>query len=316
MNRWAIFFRPLRGLGSFFPLDPGAGAPGFMLTSASRTTIRLDMQTQSNWQLKFWRLPHLADLELLHALHVTHEYPAHMHEEYSIAVVLRGIEDTICDGASHKARRGDLLFVNADQVHANKSLDSEYRLFKVWPDALARLTTETNEGRRHVPHFANLVVNDAFLFRALLDLHVNLERNGSALEQESQFVWTMALVLERHSGNHFGSGTASKKKGEDVKIRMIRDYLRDHYADNVSLSQLTSLTNLSPFYLLRVFHSRAGFPPHEYQTQVRIGHARRLIREGTSLSQAAIETGFFDQSHLSRNFKRIVGVTPRQYFRG
>jgi AraC-like DNA-binding protein len=80
------------------------------------------------------------------------------------------------------------------------------------------------------------------------------------------------------------------------------------------LTQLTSLTNLSPFYLLRVFHNRAGFPPHEYQTQVRIAHARKLIRNGTSLSQAALETGFFDQSHLSRNFKRIVGVTPRQYF--
>jgi AraC-like DNA-binding protein len=273
------------------------------------------MQTQSNWQLKFWRLPHLADVELLHASHVTHEYPAHMHEEYSIAVVLRGVEDTICNGSSHKARRGDLLFVNAEHVHANKSLDSEYRLFKVWPDELARIAAESNLDR-HAPHFPNLVANDPRLFRALLDLHVNLERSGSALEQESQFVWTMALVLERHSDNHFSSGTASKKKREDVKIRMVRDYLRDHYADNVSLSQLTSLTNLSPFYLLRVFHSRAGFPPHEYQTQVRIAHARRLIREGTPLSQAAIETGFFDQSHLSRNFKRIVGVTPRQYFRG
>jgi AraC-like DNA-binding protein len=73
---------------------------------------------------------------------------------------------------------------------------------------------------------------------------------------------------------------------------------------------------LSPFHLLRVFRNRAGFPPHEYQTQVRIAHARRLIRAGVPLSQTAVETGFFDQSHLSRNFKRIVGVTPRQYFRG
>ncbi|HKP39243.1 MAG TPA: AraC family transcriptional regulator [Pyrinomonadaceae bacterium] len=264
------------------------------------------MQTSQNWQLKFWRLPHLDDVELLHAAHVTHDYPAHMHEEYSIALVLEGTEETICNGKSHKARRGDLLFVNAEQVHASRSADSEYRAFKIWPDALARIT-----GKSNTTHFPHLVVNDSTLFRALLSLHRDLEQNGSALEQESRFVSTMAFLLERQG--QFGPDTRSKN--EDCTVRVVRDYLRDHYAENVSLSQLTSLTNLSPFYLLRVFRNRAGFPPHEYQTQVRIAHARRLIRTGTPLSQAAIETGFFDQSHLSRNFKRIVGVTPRQYFR-
>ena len=270
-----------------------------------------DMRTPQNWQLKFWRLDHLDDVELLHASNVTHEYPPHMHEEYSIAVQLAGTEETICDGVSHKARRGDLLLVNAEQVHANKSVDSEYRAFKLWPEAFARITEESN-----APHFPRLVVNDPPLFRALLDLHIKLEAKASALEQQSHFVSTMALLLERQTAGQFASGTKSTAEKEDPKIRLVRDYLRDHYAENVSLSHLTSLTNLSPFYLLRVFRSRAGFPPHEYQTQVRIAHARRLIRSGTPLSQAAIETGFFDQSHLSRNFKRIVGVTPRQYFRG
>jgi AraC-like DNA-binding protein len=70
---------------------------------------------------------------------------------------------------------------------------------------------------------------------------------------------------------------------------------------------------MSPFYLLRVFHNAVGVPPHEYQTQVRIAQARKLIRKGMSISQVALTTGFFDQSHLYRNFKRIVGVTPGQY---
>lgn len=270
------------------------------------------MQSTQNWQLKFWRLPHVDDVELLHASHITHEYPPHMHEEYSVAMVLQGTETTICDGVSHEAHRGSLVLMNAERVHANKSNLSEYRVFKLWPAAFARMMGE----RKLVPNFPNVVVNDPPLFRALLKLHTNLEQNGSALEQETQFVSTMALLLERQSENHFRLETKSKSRHEDTKIRIIREYLRDHYAENVPLSQLTSLTDLSPFYLLRVFHTQAGFPPHEYQTQVRIAHARRLIREGTPLSQTAVETGFFDQSHLSRNFKRIVGVTPRQYFRG
>lgn len=272
------------------------------------------MQNAPHWQLKFWRFPHLDDLELLHASGITHDYPRHMHEEYSIAVVLRGTENTICRGLSHKAHRGDLLLINAEEVHATRSRASEYRLFKVWPKTFASLARESVKSIRRMPCFPKLVVNDPVLFRALLNLHLNLEQAGSALEQESEFISTVALLLKRQTGDHFEQTPNAGR--EEVHIQIVRDYLRAHYAENVSLSQLTALTNLSPFHLLRVFHNRAGFPPHEYQTQVRIAHARRLIRSGMPLSQAAVETGFFDQSHLSRNFKRIVGVTPRQYFRG
>jgi AraC-like DNA-binding protein len=270
------------------------------------------MEGPQNWQLKFWRLPHLRDVEFLHASHVTHDYPLHMHQEYSIALLLRGTETTVCNGSSYRARRGDLLLVSSEQVHASQSVNSEYRAFKIWPDALTRICDASS--LRHNPCFQDVVVKDRLLFRALLELHIELEKEGSALERESRFVSTMALLLNRQTERQRESVSNARK--EETKVRIVREYLRDHYAENVSLSQLTSLTNLSPYYLLRVFRSRAGFPPHEYQTQVRIAHARRLIRAGTPLSQIAIETGFFDQSHLSRNFKRIVGVTPRQYFRG
>jgi len=274
------------------------------------------MPKDNKWQLKFRRLPQLDNLELLHAAHVTHDYPRHMHEEYSIAVVLRGIENTTCRGVDHKAGRGDLLLINAEEVHSNKSIGSEYRSIKVRSRTLQRVARDLREPAISAPYFSQLVVNDSLLFRRLLQLHLKLEEDMSALEQESEFIATLGLLLTRLNKKESMPRSNTKTRGEDVYVRRVRDYLRSHYAENVSLTQLTSLTNLSPFYLLRVFHERAGFPPHEYQTQVRIAHARKLIRNGTPLSQAALETGFFDQSHLSRNFKRIVGVTTRQYFAG
>ncbi|HEY4491998.1 MAG TPA: helix-turn-helix transcriptional regulator, partial [Acidobacteriota bacterium] len=97
---------------------------------------------------------------------------------------------------------------------------------------------------------------------------------------------------------------------------MVREFLKVGYSKNISLSQLTSLTNLDRFYLLRVFANQVGVPPHEFQTQIRIAHARELIRRGHPICDAALRTGFFDQSHLSRHFKRIVGMTPGEYFSG
>jgi AraC-like DNA-binding protein len=272
-------------------------------------------KTAHNWELRFWRLPHLDNLELLHATGITHAYPAHMHEEHSIGIILQGIETTVCRGNSYKGQQGDLVFINAEEVHSNKSLSSGYRLIKVRPGTLDRIACDLGRPGSSSTSFPQVVVKDPIVARQLLSLHLKLEQNNSPLEQESNFVSTMGLLLSRVS-NYRPRRPEVRAKREDVYVKLVRDYLKANYAENVSLSQLTSLTNLSPFYLLRVFHSSTGFPPHEYQTQVRIAHARKLIRGGTSLSQTALETGFFDQSHLSRNFKRIVGVTPRQYFQG
>ncbi|HET6892220.1 MAG TPA: AraC family ligand binding domain-containing protein [Pyrinomonadaceae bacterium] len=66
------------------------------------------MKLKTGWQMKVWRVPRLDNLELLH-LKSTYEYPPHMHEEYSIALMLNGSETTTCRTGSHTAFAGDLL---------------------------------------------------------------------------------------------------------------------------------------------------------------------------------------------------------------
>jgi AraC-like DNA-binding protein len=73
------------------------------------------------------------------------------------------------------------------------------------------------------------------------------------------------------------------------------------------------VANLSPFYLLRTFRDRIGLPPHGYLNQVRLIRAKKLLSQGCQISQVAHEIGFADQSHLTRQFKRMFGVTPGQY---
>lgn len=84
---------------------------------------------------------------------------------------------------------------------------------------------------------------------------------------------------------------------------------------NISLDELAALSSLSPWHFLRTFRDETGLPPHAYLTQVRIREAERLLRAGYSPSLAAAETGFADQSHLTRWFRRIVGTTPAAFQR-
>ena len=102
-------------------------------------------------------------------------------------------------------------------------------------------------------------------------------------------------------------------KAEPHVVRQIREYLEANYVENCSLRQLAALTHLSPFHLSRVFYQAVGLPPHLYLTQVRVLQAKRLLAQGWAIAQVAQDVGFAHQSHLNRQFKKFVGVTPKQY---
>jgi AraC-like DNA-binding protein len=102
---------------------------------------------------------------------------------------------------------------------------------------------------------------------------------------------------------------------EQKYIDRVRSYLEERYAENVTLDDLARFVNLSPYHLLRLFRQQTGLPPHTYLTQVRVRRARSLLRAGVPIAETALQVGFTDQSHLSRHFKRTVGVPPGQYAR-
>jgi AraC-like DNA-binding protein len=261
-------------------------------------------------ELKFWRVPHLEGIELMRVTNLTHHYPRHIHEDYCIAVILRGTETHICRGKSYEASAGNLMLINAYEAHLTRSAGVEFRAFHISPKELRRIALEVSVRNFEPLYFSNPVIEDSSTFQLLLNLHLKLEQKVSPLEQEAEYLSAISFLIKQQEKFHFSLRPLGK---EPRYIELVRDYLRSNYAENVSLSKLASLTNLSPFHLLRVFRGQVGVPPHEYQTQVRVIQAGRLLRKGYSILDSAHETGFFDQSHLSRNFRRITGMTPGFY---
>lgn len=264
----------------------------------------------NSWKIKFRRVPHLDNIEIMHASNITHDYPPHIHEAFCLVSILRGTETHICRGKSYLAEAGDLMLINANESHSSKSVESEYKVLYIRPKELNRIAYEVTGRNSENLYFPDPVIKDASIFRLFLDLHLKLERKASPLEQESEYLSTVGFLIRRQNETHLNPELVGK---EPHYVELVRDYLRSNYAENISLSKLAALTNLSPYHLLRVFRNQTGVPPHEFQTQVRIAHAGRLLRQGYSISDAALETGFFDQSHFSRNFKRITGMTPKYY---
>ena len=92
-------------------------------------------------------------------------------------------------------------------------------------------------------------------------------------------------------------------------------YKHENYPGDVSLADIASAAHLSSYHLARVFKKATGISPHQYLVQVRVNSARSLLTAGAgdrSLADIAAAVGFADQSHLTRHFKRMLGITPKQ----
>jgi AraC family transcriptional regulator len=102
------------------------------------------------------------------------------------------------------------------------------------------------------------------------------------------------------------------------RLRAVVEYIEEHLDVGPTLEQLAAVARLSPYHFARQFKAATRLPPHQYVILRRVERAKQLLQAGTGLSLAEVAThaGFSDQSQLSRHFKRLVGVTPRQFGMG
>lgn len=107
----------------------------------------------------------------------------------------------------------------------------------------------------------------------------------------------------------------SRPNADSRAAERMRECIQADPSVTIDLTTLACQAGMSRFRVLRVFKRRFGLPPHTYQLQLRLGLAQKSLREGWLPAQVAAEYGFVDQSHLTRHFKRLLGVTPAQYAR-
>lgn len=124
----------------------------------------------------------------------------------------------------------------------------------------------------------------------------------------------LAIHLLRHYGPNRPAYDVLPEHLNNFQLSAVIDFMHAHLEQDISLSALAHAANVSAPHLVRLFRRSTGFAPHQYLIHLRIQRAKELlIRGGLSISEVAAQTGFADQSHLTRHFKRIVGCTPRSF---
>lgn len=266
--------------------------------------------------VRFWRDPDLHDLEIRYSRYRAISFPRHAHESYSVGAVLSGGTRTWVRGRERTMAEGDLALFAPGEVHSCNPAqpDWAYYMFHVrpaWLEALARDMAGAREPARVA--FPRCVVRDAELVVELRRLAELVAERGELLERQAAAVEAFGLLLRRHGEIVPAGGDAG---GERRAVRRARELLAANLADKLTLDELAREAALSPYHLLRVFRESTGLTPHAWRTQRRISRARELLAGGMSPAQAALETGFADQSHFGKAFKQYVGATPGDYLRG
>jgi len=168
-------------------------------------------------------------------------------------------------------------------------------------------------GWRGTPSFPETIVADPRSAAALRAAHLAAE-HGDRLASSSLLRAALAGLLTAHAADRPGGRPAAARRAP-AAVALTRDLLAERLAGPPSLDELAGLTGLSPFALLRAFRAETGLPPHAYLNQLRVRRARSLLDDGRTPADVAAQTGFADQAHLTRHFKRVVGVPPGAYQR-
>jgi AraC-like DNA-binding protein len=262
--------------------------------------------------IHFWQTPPLAGVELLSARYIDHRFAPHVHDGYVIGMIMAGAQRYRYRGAEHLAGSGTLVLINPDELHTGHKGTEDGWLYRAfYPDSgqITSLLAELELPAHHLPAFGATLYRDQDLVNGFCQLHRLLESPATALQQQTVWRELVLSLLQRHAA----VPDAGKPGKEHRAVSLAKDLLHAQLAAPPSLEELATAVNLSPFHFARVFRRATGMPPHTWLMQQRIARARALLQSGCLPLEVAMQLGFADQSHLSRQFKQVYGVGPGAY---
>ncbi|MDL5155702.1 helix-turn-helix domain-containing protein [Actinomycetospora termitidis] len=242
--------------------------------------------------------------EVFHARFVEHAYPLHTHSTWTLLVVDDGAVRYDLDRSEHGALGRAVTLLPPGVAHDGRSATAGGFRKRVlylsdFPDSLVGRAVDSPA-----------VVDDA-LHDAVDRLHHVLERPGDELSASSG----LALVTDRLA-THLGGGVPDDGPVRDPRTAGgLRDLLDAHVVDGLTLDDAAARLHVTANHLVKAFSTEFGLPPHRYLVGRRVELARGLLLAGVPAARAAVESGFHDQAHLTRHFRRLLGVPPGGFTR-
>ena len=237
-------------------------------------------------------------------------FPNHFHEYYVIGFVESGERCLSCKNNEYAIQKGNVLLFNPGDNHACVQNDGgtlDYRGFNISKEVMLDLTEEVT-GKRELPGFSENVIFDEEGICYLHPLHEMVMKGLCDFGKEENLLLLISMLIQRY-GQPF-ENCSPECRG---KIEKACRFMEQHFAERIYLDQICRYAGLSKSTLLRAFTKSKGVTPYSYLENIRIGEAKKLLEQGFPPIEAALRTGFSDQSHFTNYFNRFIGLSPGVY---
>lgn len=241
---------------------------------------------------------------------IVQPFPNHFHEYYVIGFMEDGERVLSCKNQEYTITKGDVLLFNPGDNHACVQSDGgtlDYRGFNIAKEVMLDLAEEVT-GKRELPGFSQNVISDEEVACYLRPLHALVMKGSSEFGKEETLLLLLSLLIQQY-GQPFESCIPECRE----EIEKACTFMEQHYAERIYLDQICRCAGLSKSTLLRAFARSKGITPYSYLENIRIGKAKKLLEQGVSPVEAALQTGFSDQSYFTNYFNRFIGLSPGIY---
>ena len=231
----------------------------------------------------------------------------HLHDDYAFVILRSGRGVINSGGAEYQAHPGSGFLFCPDRLWTARAGSDLlcYQTLRISLHNLTTLAAQLELTKIQLAHLSGVRALDSETSEAARKAWAVFEARSSLLERVASLVELAAMVA-------FACRLV-QTVGDEPRVSRVRTFLQEHLSEHTEISRLAEIVSLSRCHFIRVFHRAVGVSLHRYVTLVRTRQAESLLRAGVPIAEAAGSAGFYDQSHLSRYFRRILGVTPGQY---
>lgn len=247
------------------------------------------------------------------------ECPEHCFQQHSIGLILNSVTVTgILNGKHYGSEpwQSGQIFIGAAGTDFQSSAveEPEFMAIALEPTDFDKTVDESTNSNliEIIPQWK---ISDPLIHGIGWALKTELESGGL---NGTLYVDALKNALSMHILHRYSAQKPHQRDFEDglepVKLQIVINYINDYLNRDLHLAELANLVQISPYYFSRLFKQSIGVTPHQYVTQCRIEKAKQLLkRRDLSITYISQQVGFHDQSHFSKTFCKIVGVTPKKY---
>lgn len=234
-----------------------------------------------------------------------HAYKEHLHQELSVGYIEKGASILNVNGSDYYIKAGEAIVISPYVSHKCQPVDlNEWEFTMIYIQNEFCKEMFHHLGAKNIISIKKLGISE---FNKIKGLSNVLKSNDSSFNKEVELINTLIHL--------FDPGDIAIQLESSKKTTAIKAYIEENFLEPLKLKDMEEKFDINKFILIRNFKNKFNTTPNAYQLQLKINHGKYLLKSSDDIVDIALRSGFYDQAHFTKEFKKAYGITPVQYYK-